>query len=143
MLKKNIFGISMCIIMVLIMSFLNIYINCGSLKNAVVHAVTLFPLTFIIAFSFEKFIVNNFKILLTASFFSNKNIIKNELFNTIFIVVFMSLFMTFIGEIIGGIIVSPLTFMKIWPRNLLIAFLVNIFIAIPISKTAQKIVKTK
>lgn len=134
-----IFGICMCLIMVFFMGLLNISIHLGGFNlNSIKTCLIAFPVTFIIAYVLETFIVGRINGMLLAYFVSKKDS-KNAyiLFNCFFIVTMMSLLMTIVGGLLGGDTLQTVLgeFFIRWPRNFCAAFFLNILVAGPVSRT--------
>ena len=133
-----IFGISMCFIMVFFMGLLNISIHLGGFNlNSIRTAIIAFPITLIIAYILETFIVGKINHILLGKFVKETDS-KNSyiLFNCFFIVTMMSLIMTIIGGLLGGDNLQTIftEFFIRWPRNFCAAFFLNILVAGPISR---------
>ena len=144
--KENIvFGISICVIMVFFMGLLNISIHLGGFNlNSIKTCLIAFPVTFIIAYVLETFIVGRINGMLLAYFVSKKDS-KNAyiLFNCFFIVTMMSLLMTIVGGLLGGDTLQTVLgeFFIRWPRNFCAAFFLNILVAGPVSRTILKAIQ--
>ena len=128
-----IFGICMCLIMVFFMGLLNISIHLGGFNlNSIKTCLIAFPVTFIIAYVLETFIVGKINGMLLAHFVSKEDS-KNAyiLFNCFFIVTMMSLVMTIVGGLLGGDTLQTVLgeFFIRWPRNFCAAFFLNILVA--------------
>ena len=142
-----IFGICMCLIMVFFMGLLNISIHLGGFNlNSIKTCLIAFPVTFIIAYVLETFIVGRINGMLLAYFVSKKDS-KNAyiLFNCFFIVTMMSLLMTIVGGLLGGDTLQTVLgeFFIRWPRNFCAAFFLNILVAGPVSRTILKAIQKK
>ena len=141
--KENIvFGISMCVIMVFFMGLLNISIHLGGFNlNSIKTTFVAFPVTLIIAYILETFIVGKINHILLGKFVKETDS-KNSfiLFNCFFIVTMMSLIMTIIGGLLGGNNIQTIftEFFIRWPRNFCAAFFLNILIAGPVSRSILK-----
>ena len=141
--KENIvFGISMCVIMVFFMGLLNISIHLGGFNlNSIKTTFVAFPVTLIIAYILETFIVGKINHILLGKFVKETDS-KNSfiLFNCFFIVTMMSLIMTIIGGLLGGDNIQTIftEFFIRWPRNFCAAFFLNILIAGPVSRSILK-----
>ena len=140
-----IFGICMCLIMVFFMGLLNISIHLGGFNlNSIKTCLIAFPVTFIIAYVLETFIVGKINGMLLAHFVSNEDS-KNAyiLFNCFFIVTMMSLVMTIVGGLLGGDTLQTVLgeFFIRWPRNFCAAFFLNILVAGPVSRTILKAIQ--
>ena len=140
-----IFGICMCLIMVFFMGLLNISIHLGGFNlNSIKTCLIAFPVTFIIAYVLETFIVGRINGMLLAYFVSKKDS-KNAyiLFNCFFIVTMMSLLMTIVGGLLGGDTLQTVLgeFFIRWPRNFCEAFFLNILVAGPVSRTILKAIQ--
>ena len=99
-----VFGICMCVIMVFFMGLLNISIHLGGFNlNSIKTAVVAFPVTLIIAYILETFIIGKLNHMLLGKFVKETDS-KNAyiLFNCFFIVTMMSLVMTIVGGLLGG-----------------------------------------
>lgn len=137
--KENIvFGICMCVIMVFFMGLLNISIHLGGFNlNSIKTALIAFPVTLLIAYILETFIIGKVNHILLAKFVK-KDDSKNAyiLFNCFFVVTMMSLVMTIIGGLLGGDNLQTIftEFFIRWPRNFCAAFFLNILVAGPISR---------
>ena len=144
--KENIiFGISMCLIMVFIMSLINISIHLGKLDFETLKTVIVaFPVTLIIVYILETFIVGKFTHILINNFV-DRNDSKNShiLANCFFIVTFMSFIMTIIGGLLGGDNIQTIfaEFLIRWPRNFWAAFFVNMLIAGPVSRFILRLIQ--
>ena len=137
-----IFGIFMCLFMVLFMSFLNITYNFGGVNSESLTAwgVSL-PIIFVVAFAVENIIVNpitNFIINKIYKERSNNSILV--CLNAIIIVPLMSIIMTILGELIGGFSIVEIfsEFLTTWPRNFCAAFFFNLIIAGPLARLILK-----
>ncbi len=133
-----VFGICMCVIMVFFMGLLNISIHLGGFNlNSIRTAIIAFPITLIIAYILETFIVGKINHILLGKFVKETDS-KNSyiLFNCFFIVTMMSLVMTIIGGLLGGDNLQTIftEFFIRWPRNFCAAFFLNILVAGPISR---------
>lgn len=133
-----IFGLCICIIMVFFMGLLNISIHKGGLSfNSIKTNIIAFPVTFIIAYMLETFIIGKINGFLMSKFVPNTDS-KNAhiLFNAFFIVTMMSFIMTIIGGFLGGDNANTIfgEFFTRWPRNFLAAFFLNLLVAGPISR---------
>ena len=140
-----IFGICMCLIMVFFMGLLNISIHLGGFNlNSIKTCLIAFPVTFIIAYVLETFIVGRINGMLLAYFVSKKDS-KNAyiLFNCFFIVTMMSLLMTIVGGLLGRDTLQTVLgeFFIRWPRNFCAAFFLNILVAGPVSRTILKAIQ--
>ena len=140
-----IFGICMCLIMVFFMGLLNISIHLGGFNlNSIKTCLIAFPVTFIIAYVLDPFIVGRINGMLLAYFVSKKDS-KNAyiLFNCFFIVTMMSLLMTIVGGLLGGDTLQTVLgeFFIRWPRNFCAAFFLNILVAGPVSRTILKAIQ--
>lgn len=140
-----IFGICMCLIMVFFMGLLNISIHLGGFNlNSIKTCLIAFPVTFIIAYVLETFIVGRINGMLLAYFVSKKDS-KNAyiLFNCFFIVTMMSLLMTIVGGLLGGDTLQTVLgeFFIRWSRNFCAAFFLNILVAGPVSRTILKAIQ--
>ena len=140
-----IFGISMCIIMVFFMGLLNISIHLGGLNlNTIKTCFIAFPVTLIIAYILETFIVGKINHILLEHFVSKEDS-KNSyiLFNCFFIVTMMSLIMTIVGGLLGGDTLTTVLgeFFFRWPRNFCAAFFLNILVAGPISRAILRAIQ--
>ena len=137
--KENIvFGICMCMIMVFFMGLLNICIHLGGFNLiSIKTALVAFPVTLVIAYILETFIVGKINHILLKKFVKETDS-KNAyiLFNCFFIVTMMSFIMTIIGGLLGGDNLQTIftEFLIRWPRNFCAAFLLNIFVAGPFSR---------
>ena len=144
--KENIvFGISMCVIMVFFMGLLNISIHLGGFNlNSIKTTFVAFPVTLIIAYILETFIVGKINHILLGKFVKETDS-KNAyiLFNCFFIVTMMSLVMTIIGGLLGGDNLQTIftEFFIRWPRNFCAAFFLNILVAGPISRFVLKLMQ--
>ena len=132
----------MCVIMVFFMGLLNISIHLGGFSlNSFKTALVAFPLTLLIAYILETFIIGKVNHILLAKFV-RKDDSKNAyiLFNGFFIVTMMSLVMTIIGGFLGGDNLQTIftEFFIRWPRNFCAAFFLNILVAGPISRFVLK-----
>ena len=142
-----IFGICMCAIMVFFMGLLNISIHLGGFNlESIKTNFVAFPVTFIIAFILENFVIGKINHMLLDKFVSDTDS-KNAyiLFNCFFIVTLMSLVMTLIGGLLGGDNLSTVIneFFIRWPRNFCAAFFLNILVAGPISRFVLKCIQSK
>ena len=140
-----IFGICMCLIMVFFMGLLNISIHLGGFNlNSIKTCLIAFPVTFIIAYVLETFIVGKINGMLLAHFVSKEDS-KNAyiLFNCFFIVTMMSLVMTIVGGLLGGDTLQTVLgeFFIRWPRNFCAAFFLNILVAGPVSRAILKAIQ--
>ena len=140
-----IFGICMCLIMVFFMGLLNISIHLGGFYlNSIKTCLIAFPVTFIIAYVLETFIVGKINGMLLAHFVSKEDS-KNAyiLFNCFFIVTMMSLVMTIVGGLLGGDTLQTVLgeFFIRWPRNFCAAFFLNILVAGPVSRAILKAIQ--
>ena len=140
-----IFGICMCLIMVFFMGLLNISIHLGGLNlNSIKTCLIAFPVTFIIAYLLETFIVGKINYMLLGHFVAKEDS-KNAyiLFNCFFIVTMMSLIMTIVGGFLGGDTFKTIfgEFFIRWPRNFCAAFFLNILVAGPISRAILRAVQ--
>ena len=140
-----IFGICMCLIMVFFMGLLNISIHLGGFNlNSIKTCLIAFPVTFIIAYILENFIVGKINHILLGHFVS-KDDSKNAhiLFNCFFIVTMMSLIMTIVGGLLGGDTLTTVLgeFFFRWPRNFCAAFFLNILVAGPISRAILRAIQ--
>lgn len=140
-----IFGICMCLIMVFFMGLLNISIHLGGFNlNSIKTCLIAFPVTFIIAYVLETFIVGRINDILLTRFVSKEDS-KNAyiLFNCFFIVTMMSLLMTIVGGLLGGDTLQTVLgeFFIRWPRNFCAAFFLNILVAGPVSRTILKAIQ--
>ena len=140
-----IFGICMCLIMVFFMGLLNISIHLGGFNlNSIKTCLIAFPVTFIIAYILETFIVGKINGMLLAHFVPNEDS-KNAhiLFNCFFIVTMMSLVMTIVGGLLGGDTIQTVLgeFFIRWPRNFCAAFFLNILVAGPVSRAILKAIQ--
>ena len=120
------------------MGLLNISIHLGGFNlNSIKTCLIAFPVTFIIAYILETFIVGKINHMLLARFVSKEDS-KNAyiLFNCFFIVTMMSLVMTIVGGLLGGDTLQTVLgeFFIRWPRNFCAAFFLNILVAGPISR---------
>ena len=136
--ERLIYGISMCLIMVFFMGLLNISIHLGGFNlNSIRTAIIAFPITLIIAYILETFIVGKINHILLGKFVKETDS-KNSyiLFNCFFIVTMMSLIMTIIGGLLGGDNLQTIftEFFIRWPRNFCAAFFLNILVSGPISR---------
>lgn len=136
--EEMIFGVSMCFIMVLFMGLLNISIHLGGLNLESIKTTCIaFPVTFVIAFVLESFVIGKINRILLNKFVAPSDS-KNAfiLFNCFFIVTGMSLIMTIIGGLLGGDSLQTIIheFFIRWPRNFCAAFFLNLIIAGPISR---------
>ena len=142
--ESIVFGICMCVIMVFFMGLLNISIHLGGFSlNSIKTALVAFPLTLLIAYILETFIIGKVNHILLAKFVK-KDDSKNAyiLFNCFFIVTMMSLVMTIIGGFLGGDNLQTIftEFFIRWPRNFCAAFFLNILVAGPISRFVLKFI---
>ena len=141
--KENIvFGICMCVIMVFFMGLLNISIHLGGFNlNSIKTTFVAFPVTLIIAYILETFIVGKINHILLGKFVKETDS-KNSfiLFNCFFIVTMMPLIMTIIGGLLCGDNIQTIftEFFIRWPRNFCAAFFLNILIAGPVSRSILK-----
>ena len=140
-----IFGICMCLIMVFFMGLLNISIHLGGFNlNSIKTCLIAFPVTFIIAYILENFIVGKINHILLGHFVSKADS-KNAhiLFNCFFIVTMMSLIMTIVGGLLGGDTLTTVLgeFFFRWPRNFCAAFFLNILVAGPISRAILRAIQ--
>ena len=141
--KENIvFDVCMCVIMVFFMELLNISIHLGGFNlNSIKTTFVAFPVTLIIAYILETFIVGKINHILLGKFVKETDS-KNSfiLFNCFFIVTMMSLIMTIIGGLLGGDNIQTIftEFFIRWPRNFCAAFFLNILIAGPVSRSILK-----
>ncbi len=144
--KENIvFGICMCAIMVFFMGLLNICIHLGSFNlNSIKTTFIAFPVTLIIAYLLETFVVGKINHILLGKFVKETDG-KNAyiLFNCFFIVTMMSLVMTIIGGLLGGDTLRTILteFFIRWPRNFCAAFFLNILVAGPISRFVLRLMQ--
>ena len=127
------------------MGLLNISIHLGGFNlNSIKTCLIAFPVTFIIAYVLETFIVGRINGMLLAYFVSKKDS-KNAyiLFNCFFIVTMMSLLMTIVGGLLGGDTLQTVLgeFFIRWPRNFCAAFFLNILVAGPVSRTILKAIQ--
>lgn len=138
--KENIvFGVCMCLIMVFFMGLLNISIHLGGFNlNSIKTTFVAFPVTLVIAYLLETFVVGKINHILLGKFVKETDNSKNSfiLFNCFFIVTMMSLIMTIIGGLLGGDNLQTIftEFFIRWPRNFCAAFFLNILIAGPVSR---------
>ena len=145
--EEIIFGICMCAIMVFFMGLLNISIHLGGFNlESIKTNFVAFPVTFIIAFILENFVIGKINHMLLDKFVSDTDS-KNAyiLFNCFFIVTLMSLVMTLIGGLLGGDNLSTVIneFFIRWSRNFCAAFFLNILVAGPISRFVLKCIQSK
>lgn len=144
--KENVvFGVCICIIMVFFMGLLNISIHLGGFNlNSIKTAIVAFPVTLIIAYLLETFIVGKLNHILLGKFVK-KTDSKNAyiLFNCFFIVTMMSIIMTIIGGFLGGDNLHTIftEFFIRWPRNFCAAFFLNILVAGPVSRFILKLMQ--
>ena len=143
--ESIVFGICMCVIMVFFMGLLNISIHLGGFSlNSFKTALVAFPLTLLIAYILETFIIGKVNHILLAKFV-RKDDSKNAyiLFNCFFIVTMISLVMTIIGGFLGGDNLQTIftEFFIRWPRNFCAAFFLNILVAGPISRFVLKFIQ--
>ena len=137
--KENIvFDVCMCVIMVFFMGLLNISIHLGGFNlNSIKTTFIAFPVTLIIAYLLETFVVGKINHILLGKFVKETDS-KNSfiLFNCFFIVTMMSLIMTIIGGLLGGDNLQTIftEFFIRWSRNFCAAFFLNILIAGPVSR---------
>lgn len=136
--ESIVFGICMCVIMVFFMGLLNISIHLGGFNlNSIKTAVVAFPVTLVIAYILETFIIGKINHILLAKFVE-KDDSKNAyiLFNCFFIVTMMSFVMTIIGGLLGGDNLQTIftEFFIRWPRNFCAAFFLDLLVAGPISR---------
>ena len=137
--KENIvFDVCMCVIMVFFMELLNISIHLGGFNlNSIKTTFIAFPVTLIIAYLLETFVVGKINHILLGKFVKETDS-KNSfiLFNCFFIVTMMSLIMTIIGGLLGGDNLQTIftEFFIRWSRNFCAAFFLNILIAGPVSR---------
>lgn len=139
------FGIFMCVIMVFFMGLLNISIHLGGFNlNSIKTVVVAFPVTLIIAYVLETFIIGKLNHMLLGKFVKETDS-KNAyiLFNCFFIVTMMSLVMTIIGGLLGGDNLQTIftEFFIRWPRNFCAAFFLNILVAGPISRFVLRLMQ--
>lgn len=142
-----VFGICICAIMVFFMGMLNISIHLkGFNLEAIKTTFIAFPVTLIIAYVLETFIIGKVNHMLIAKFVS-KTDSKNAyiLFNCFFIVTLMSLVMTIVGGLLGGDNLHTIIteFFIRWPRNFCAAFFLNLFVAGPVSRFVLKLMQSK
>lgn len=99
-----IFGIFMCLFMVIIMSFCNISINFGGVNAESMTAFGIsLPIMFVVAFLVENIIVSPITNAIIGRVYKERsNTSVMVVLNAILIVPLMSLIMTFLGELIGG-----------------------------------------
>ena len=140
-----VFGICMCVIMVFFMGLLNISIHLGGFNlNSIKTTFIAFPVTLIIAYVLETFIIGKLNHMLLAKFVE-KTDSKNAyiLFNCFFIVTMMSLVMTIIGGLLGGDNLQTIftEFFIRWPRNFCAAFFLNILVAGPVSRFVLRLMQ--
>ena len=133
-----VFGICMCAIMVFFMGLLNISIHLGNFNlNSIKTTFIAFPVTLIIAYILETFIIGKVNHFLLGKFVKETDS-KNSyiLFNCLFIVTMMSLVMTVVGGLLGGDDLQTIftEFFIRWPRNFCAAFFLNILVAGPVSR---------
>lgn len=146
--KENIiFGICICAIMVFFMGLLNISIHLGGFNiESIKTGIIAFPVTFIIAYLIETFVIGKLNHMLLEKFVGKEDS-KNAyiLFNCFFIVTLMSLVMTMIGGLLGGdTIMTVLSeFFIRWPRNFCAAFFLNLLVAGPISRLILRVIQEK
>lgn len=146
--KENIvFGICMCAIMVFFMGLLNISVHLGGFNlESIKTTFIAFPVTLVIAYILETFIIGKLNHKLISKFVA-KTDSKNSyiLFNCFFIVTFMSLVMTIVGGLLGGDTLSTIftEFFIRWPRNFCAAFFLNILIAGPISRAILRTMQNR
>ena len=137
-----IFGVFMCLFMVLVMSFANICINMGGVNAQSLSAWGIsLPIVFVVAFAVENIVVtpiSNFIMNRVYKERSNSNAVVA--LNAIIIVTMMSLIMTFLGGVIGGMSVSAVLsgFLTSWPRNFCIAMFCNLLFAGPLARLILK-----
>ena len=137
-----IFGIFMCLLMVIVMSFFNICLGIGAVnEQALIAFAKSVWLIFLVAFAVENIIVqpiNNFIINKVYKERANANAVI--LFNAIIIVTMMSLIMTFLGGLISGIGIDKVisNFLISWPRNFCVAMFCNLLFAGPLARLILK-----
>lgn len=143
--EEIIFGVTICLIMVFFMGLLNISIHLGGFNlQSIKTTFIAFPVTFIIAFILESFVVGRINHALLQKFVSKTDSSNAYiLFNCFFIVTFMSLIMTIIGGFLGGDNAKTIfsEFFIRWPRNYCAAFFLNILVAGPISRHLLKLLQ--
>ena len=133
-----IYGLFMCLFMVLVMSFLNITISNGGINsNSLIIFAQAFVPIYIIAFVVENLIARPINDLLMKKLHpEHDNSFAQVLCNGFFIATTMSIIMTIIGGLIGGESFEQVfaNFFITWPRNFCAAMFCNILIAGPLSR---------
>lgn len=139
-----IYGGVICALTCIFMATINICINMGGVSaKAIVIALKVFPLVFIIAMILEMFIVGKIADKLVNTFSSPTDSLNaNILFRTFFTVIGMSMIMT----IVGGILASGFSlevfkeFTIGWPRNFCVVIFLELLIVQPIARTVMRII---
>ena len=132
-----IYGIFMCLFMVLIMSFLNISIANGGVNgdSLLIFAESFVPI-YIIAFVIENVIARPINDFLMKKLYNERaNVFARILCNAFFIATTMSILMTIVGGLFAGEGSQVFTnFFSTWPRNFCAAIFCNLLIAGPLSR---------
>ena len=137
-----IFGIFMCLLMVIVMSFFNICLGVGAVnEEALIAFAKSFWLIFLVAFAVENIIVQPINNLIINKVYKERaNTNAVTLFNAIIIVTMMSLIMTFLGGLVSGIGIETVlsNFLISWPRNFCVAMFCNLLFAGPLARLILK-----
>ena len=132
-----IYGIFMCLFMVLIMSSLNISIANGGVNgdSLLIFAESFVPI-YIIAFIIENVIARPINDFLMKKLYNERaNVFARILCNAFFIATTMSILMTIVGGLFAGEGSQVFTnFFSTWPRNFCAAIFCNLLIAGPLSR---------
>lgn len=142
-----IFGSIICSLTCIVMGTLNISINMGGLtKEVFLISLKAFPIIFVIAMLIEEMLVGRIAKKLVEKFTD-----ENDSFNAVimfrifFTVMAMSIIMTIVGGILsGGIRIQIINeFIKAWPRNFCIAFLLELCVVQPFARKIMRVMHSK
>lgn len=142
--KENlIFTIMMVFIMALVMTAYNVFLHNGLSLDSLMKAWTLFPLTYMVAFLIEKFIVGGIAFGLIKKFIKHEDpIIKKILVSALCFVPFMVITMSLFGAIFLNESGMPWyeTWLKAMPMNFIVAYPLQVLFAGPIVRYLFRIV---
>lgn len=133
-----IYGLTICIISVIIMASLNIILSFNRIDREVILIILkTIPVMVMIIFLLENILVGPISNKLVEKFTSKTDSVNAKiLFNILFCVTLLSFIMTLVGPILGnGISMEILeNFPSHWPRNFFFALWTELLLAQPLAR---------
>lgn len=138
------FGVIMALVMSLFMNLFNTFRHAGVSVDALMHALLLQPIIFIIVMLVETLVISPLAHKAMNSFVrKGDSQAARGLAQTVCMVTGMSLTMSVIGLALAGTALTelPVHFLAIWPINFCAAFWWQLLVAGPVARKSLKIIR--